>query len=311
MIKRLLLSGALAALVLAAAPATAQTGTARGKVVDDKGQPVADAKVEIEFMGGVTRKLEARTGKKGEFTQVGLQAGDYRVTASKEGYQGAYVDAHIQLGEPTYLPDIKLTTRAAAGGKAGGADAGAEIQAAFDKAVQLTQAGNLDEAEATYRALLVKSPDIYQAYNNLGYVYIQKKDWAKAEEAYKKALEIKPDYSEASMGLMRVYQDSGQKEKAAEMLAKAGSTEDPKMQFSVGVANLNQGKYDEAYAAFKKVEALDANNVETQYYLGTIALNLGRTDECLQRLEKYISMTGQNAQNLQTAKGLLGALKKK
>ena len=44
------------------------------QVVDDKGQPIEDAKVVIDFPGGVTRKAEAKTNKKGEFTQVGHAA---------------------------------------------------------------------------------------------------------------------------------------------------------------------------------------------------------------------------------------------
>ena len=41
----------------------------------------------IEFQGGVTRKFEVKTNKKGEYMQVGMQPGPYRFTASKEGYQ--------------------------------------------------------------------------------------------------------------------------------------------------------------------------------------------------------------------------------
>ena len=44
---------------------------------------------------------------------------------------------------------------------------------------------------------------------------------------------------------------------------------------------------------------------------GTIALNQGKTDECIAQLEKYVSMNPKNAANLQTAQGLLAALKKK
>ena len=42
----------------------------------------------IEFQGGVTRKFEVKTNKKGEFMQVGMQPGSYKFTVSKEGYQG-------------------------------------------------------------------------------------------------------------------------------------------------------------------------------------------------------------------------------
>ncbi len=47
--KRLFVTGGLfLALALAGSAARAQTGTARGKIMDDKGQPIADAVVTIE-----------------------------------------------------------------------------------------------------------------------------------------------------------------------------------------------------------------------------------------------------------------------
>ena len=82
----LFLSGAALLFVFSGASAQAQTGTARGRVVDDKGQPVLEAKLLIEYQGGVTRKLETKTNKKGEYTQVGMQPGMYKFTASNDGF---------------------------------------------------------------------------------------------------------------------------------------------------------------------------------------------------------------------------------
>ena len=54
--KRALTAAALlGGLWLLAPAAQAQTGTARGKVLDAQGQPLADAKVVMEFQGGITR----------------------------------------------------------------------------------------------------------------------------------------------------------------------------------------------------------------------------------------------------------------
>ena len=223
--KRLFVTGGLfLALALAGSAARAQTGTARGKIMDDKGQPIVDAIVTIEYQGGVTRKYETKTNKKGEYTQVGIYPGVYKVTVTKEGYQGGVLDARISLGEPTYLNDMKLMTKSAAQAAAAGADKGrAELSAAFKNATDLTQAGKYDEAIAAYNQILATNPSIPEVQYNLGYIYTQKKDWANAEAAYKKALELKPSYNEASLGLARVYQESGQGEKAVELMNKAGA----------------------------------------------------------------------------------------
>src|SRR5512135_76667 len=97
--RALIAAGLLLGLGFIAPPAQAQTGTARGKVLDAQGQPVADAKILIEFQGGITRKFEVKTNKKGEYMQVGMQPGQYRLTASKDGYQPVAIDYRIQLGD--------------------------------------------------------------------------------------------------------------------------------------------------------------------------------------------------------------------
>src|ERR687895_555016 len=68
-------------LTYAVTPALAQS-VVRGKVVDAKGQPVVGAVVLFEAQG-VNRRTEVKTDNKGEFLQVGLTSGEYKVTASK------------------------------------------------------------------------------------------------------------------------------------------------------------------------------------------------------------------------------------
>jgi tetratricopeptide (TPR) repeat protein len=312
--KRSLLAGGLcAAALLVGAEAFAQTGTARGKVVDEKDQAVADAVVTLEFQGGVTRKMETKTNKKGEFTQVGMYPGPYKITISKEGYAPAVIDHRISMGEPTYLPDIKMLSKAAALAASPDNKAREELTANFKKAIELTQGGQLPEAEALYKEILVKNPSVPEVHYNLGYVYSQRKDWPAAEAAYLKAIELRPNYGEAYTALSRVYANSGQQAKATEILAKAAAENqgDPKVAFGVAVDLFNQGKADEAAAAFQKVLELDPNHADSHYFLGTVAVQQNKIPEAVTHLEKYLSMNPTNTQYVATAQGLLQALKPK
>src|SRR5262249_35303730 len=163
--KRALFAGGLAVcLALVSVPAFAQSGSARGKVVDDKGQAIPEAKVVIEFQGGVTRKYETKTNKKGEYIQVGMPPGQYKFTANKEGFQPTFVETRVNLGDATQIPDIQMR----AGGAAAGGGTADVVQAQFKQAIELTQSGKLDEAEAAYKAILAKSPNIPEVYQNLG-----------------------------------------------------------------------------------------------------------------------------------------------
>ena len=306
----LLTAGLLAALAFLGAPASAQTGTARGKVVDDKGQPVPDAAILLEYQGGVTRMGDTKTNKKGEFTQVGVYPGVYRITASKEGYQSAFIEYKISLGDASYLPDIKLLPKSGAGVPGATRD---ELGAAFKKATELTAAGQWDAAEAAFREILVKTPSIPEVHYNLGYVGSQKKDWAAAEAGYLKAIELRPNYGEAYVALARVYQDQGNAAKATEIMAKAAETagDDAKVQFNLGVFFLNAGKNAEATTAFQKAVQLDPSSPEPYFHLGTIAVGQNQVPEAVAHLEKYLSLNPQHPQNVATAQGLLGYLKPK
>ncbi len=311
--KRALFAGGLLLCfaLLSSTTALAQTGSARGKVVDEKGQAIPEAKVTIEFQGGVTRKYETKTNKRGEFIQVGMPPGTYKFTAFKEGLQGTFIETRVQLGDATQIPDMVLKVPAAGAGAAGGT--GDQIRTQFKQAIDLTTAGKLDEAEATYKAIIAIDPQISEVYQNLGYVYSQKKDWAAAEGAYLKAMELKPGNSDLASALARIYQESGQSDKATALMAKTAGENpaDAKAQFNAGIFALNSGKSEEAIAAFQKAVAADPTLGEANYYLGTLMVGQNKVADAVQYLEKYLAMSPTNAQNKATAEGLLAALKPK
>ena len=301
----------LAGLGLAAPQAQAQTGTSRGKVLDAQGQPIADAKVLIEFQGGVTRKFEVKTNKKGEYMQVGMQPGVYRFTATKEGYQSGFAEQRVSLGDPTAIPDLKLNTTAQAAQAAGGPEASA-LRGSFQKAVELQSAGKIDEAEAAYKAILVTSPDVPEVYQNLGQLYLQKKDYPNAETAFQKGLELRPDSTDMSTLLARVYQESGQPDKAMALVEKSAGAnpQDARAQFNRGIFLLNANKNEEAIGAFEAAIKADPNSAESYYRLGALMVGQGKIPESIAYLEKYLSLNPTDAQNVATAQGLLKALKK-
>jgi tetratricopeptide (TPR) repeat protein len=308
--RALIVAGLFLGVGLLGAPAQAQTGTVRGKVFDTQDQPLKDAIVTIEFQGGITRKFEVKTNKKGEYLQVGIQPGPYRITASKEGYQSATIDYRISFGQPTEVPPLSLKTLAQAVQAPGGPLA--ELREEFQNAVGLQGAGKLDEAEAAYKAILEKVPDLPEVYRNLGSVYAAKKDFAAAEAAFLKALELSPDSSDAATELAKLYQENGQPDKAIAIMAKSAGANptDAKAQFNQGIFLLNSYKNEEAATAFEAAIKADPNMAEAYFRLGTTQVGLGKIPEAVANLEKYLSLNPDDAQNKATAEGLIKALKK-
>src|SRR5689334_1714571 len=112
-IRRTLVTCALAlGLVYVAAPASAQSGQVKGKVVDAKGQPVEGAVISIANSEMSGRKLQTKTNKKGEYIQIGLQPGNYVITATKDNLTDTK-NVHISLD----MAEVNLTL---APGQAGG-----------------------------------------------------------------------------------------------------------------------------------------------------------------------------------------------
>ena len=313
-----MLRGALTCVFLLTLAVGSSFGQSRteGVVLDLDKKPVEGAVVTFEAQ---FQKLvrETKTNKKGEYIQVGLSPGTYKITAEKEGFQTAFVQGYkVGLGDATVIPEMKLVAGKTGGQSAAAAAAAdkaiAEIRAAVDAAIALVNAGKLAEAETVYADLAAKNPTIPQLYYNLGVVQMQAKKPAESEASFLKAIEVKPDYADAHSALVNLYLGTGQGAKAVEYTQKAAAAnpQDPKAQYQAGYALFNSGKHDEAVEALKKAEALDPSNAEIHFYLGSIAVGKNDVAECAARMEKYLAAapTGPNAA---TANGLLSVCKPK
>jgi tetratricopeptide (TPR) repeat protein len=308
---------ALAVLALAA-PAMAQTGGVRGKVTDASGKAVEGAVVRIEARS-VTRKLQVKTNKKGEFIQIGLYPGDYVITAEKDTLS-ASSDVRVGLGDPTVV-DLQMKT--AAPTKEAQEKKLSELQAAFDAGVAASRAEKYDDAIASFQKAISMAPNCQDCYYNIGYAYVQKKDYAQAEAAYKKATEIKPDYAEAWAALANVYNQEKKLDealaasnKAAELAgggaaasgAAAGGGSASAL-YNQGVILWNQGKYPEARDKFEAATKADPKYSEAQYRLGMANVNLGDMPKAISAFEAYLQ-ADPNGSHAAEVKQFLGAMKK-
>jgi tetratricopeptide (TPR) repeat protein len=298
--------------------ARAQGAMARGSVLDEQGRPLPGVKVELQYTGKERQTFVRTTNDRGGFVQVGLPSGPYTIRFSKEGYHPALHQTTITAGGLTEIPTatLKAAPKAVAAppgeAPASGEEVAKEIQEAYARAMEATSAGRLDESEALFKQVLEKVPDLAVARYNLGYVYTRKKDWPAAEVEFKRAIELQPERSDSYAALAGLYEATDRPAAAVELLAAASPRfeSDAAFQFSSGVAYLNAGDSARAEAALRKARDLDPSRIETHYYLGTLAVGGGRIEEAVTHLQTYLSQSGQNPQNLETARKLLEALQK-
>jgi tetratricopeptide (TPR) repeat protein len=313
-----LVASVIAVSLAIAAPVSAQsTGMIKGVVKDTTGQPVEGAKVTIDMVEGVSRHFETKSNKKGEFIQIGLQGGPYKVTAEKDKLTSNTAEVRVSISRPA---EANLVLGAGGPSKEAAAK-NAELKKAFDEGVAASRAGNHDEAIAKFNAAAGMNANCYDCYYNIAYSESQKKDYDKAEAAYKKAIELKPDYAEAYSGLANIYNATRKFDEAAAASAKAmelsggaggaaaagGGNADA--MFNQGVILWNAGKIADAKKQFEAAIAANPNHAESHYQLGMALVNEGNLAGATTEFETYLKLapTGPNAA---TAKGILGSLKK-
>jgi tetratricopeptide (TPR) repeat protein len=294
---------------LVAAEALAQRGVARGKVVDENGQAVPGASVTLEFRGGYTLDYQAETDDDGQYKLI-VTPGPYEIIVAKEGYQGASLQHTIEQRTRGAVPDVRIVRRETAAAAAVEAH---EVLGPLKRAMELTQAGRLEEAEAEYKKVLAEDPSMVEARYNLGTIYLGRKNYAAAEHEFQKIIELSPDTEEAYPALSRVYAEQGDDERALEVMTQGAALkpEDARIQLNLGVLYYNAQRMEEAEEILHKVEALDPENVRVQYMLGTIAVSRGDVEDATARLERYLAGAPENSPYRETAKNLLEQLRDK
>ena len=296
-------------LTAAAAPASAQTGGMKGKVVDAQNKPVDGATVTLVQQD--TNSKFTLKSKKGEFMQIGLPPGSYVVTVEKDGLKTtANVRVSLDIAETT----ITLKPGGSGGYEQGRGGEGARakmeaLKAAFAEGAALSNAGKFDEAIAKFNQVIAEVPKCTECYINIGATYAQKKDYVQSEAAYKKALELDPNSVESYYGLAAIYNDQKKFPEAQAMSAEAsklaggeagGGT--PDILYNQGVIAWNANDFPKAQEHFAAAVAANPNHAESHFMLGQVNLNLGKLPEAAKEFEIYVKIapTGPNAKEAQT-----------
>jgi len=128
----------------------------------------------------------------------------------------------------------------------------------LEAALQLHQAGRLDEAEAMYRRLLSVDPSSVDVHFNLGVARAQRGKMAEAIGCYSKAIEFSPEYAEAY--------------------------------YSLGNALRIVGRRDEAAQAYRQAVRLRPEHAEAWNNLGNLLKDAGRIDAALGCYRKTVEL---------------------
>ena len=319
LIRRALMPSLLVlSLAVVGTPAYAQTGQVKGKVVDAKDQPVEKAEVIIEATDGMGRKFKVTTNRRGEYIQIGLPPGQYKITASKDNLSDSR-EQRIGLD----AAEVNLSLRA---GGAGGnmsaeeakkaAERNAAIRGAFEAGVKLSQENKYDEAIGKFNEVIAQVPKCVECLTNIASLQMAKKDYEAAEGTYKKAIELNPSSADAYNGLANLYNAQKKFDQAAEASAQATKLgaaapggASASTVFNQGVIAWNASRIDDAKKAFEEAVKLDPKLAEAHYWLGMANLNQGKMPEAATAFEEYLKLDA-SGKYAEQAKGILAQIKK-
>ncbi len=315
-------------ITLTGLPAMAQNRIIKGKVTNDKGEPVVGAEIKIQGTD-VRREYATKTDKKGEYFYMGIPYGQYRVVVRAQGYNPDYarniqpsiseervVDFSLKPGQdhkldfeltPQEMEKLKQEAQKAEKQK----QSSAEVKTAFDAGIALAQQGKYAEAIDEYKKALDKDPEQPYIQANMADALekLNKNDEALA--AYQKAITLKPDDAAMYTNMGVLLGKMGKTAESQEAFKKAASVNPAAAGqnfYNLGATLVNSGRSAEAADAFKQAIAADPNFAEAYYQLGICLSGSPATmPDAIKALQKYVEI-GQKADQVEVAKQLISAL---
>ena len=255
------------------------------------GTPASGVPVTIELVGG-TRTQQVKTDRRGEFVQIGLAPGTYRITAVPEGLAPMAYEINIRAGQ---TPELTFALKEGGGDDAGAAQA---LKKVFAEGVTLSQAGNHAGAIAKFEEAATLIPNCFDCHYNIGFAHLQMKDAAKAEAAFLRAIELKPDYAPALNTLATLYNSQKRFDEASAMSERAaaaagGSSGGVDAIYNQGIILWNGGSTKEARAKFEEAIRANAEYAPAHFQLGMAQLNEGQIPEAVASFETYLKLAPQ------------------
>jgi len=164
------------------------------------------AKVTITTTEEVNRKFETKTGKNGDYLQIGLQTGTYTIKVEKDKLSQSKT-IRISNGAPSDANFVLAPTAALEASPAASA-ATAEFQKTFAEGLEAARAGKPDEAIEKFKHALELNPSCASCSSNLATIYHSQGvgSWtagmiADAKKQFEAALQVNPNQAESHFQL--------------------------------------------------------------------------------------------------------------
>ncbi len=165
----------------------------------------------------------------------------------------------------------------------------------LSRALELHQAGRLDEAKAECRELLRHSPGHAVALNLLGFLEYQLGNGEKSIAAFRKAISAKPDFADAHFNLGNVFTSCDEPRQAATAY-RALNPEDAEAHYLLANALLSIDELAAAEASLRAALERQPDHVDARTNLGYVLKRLGHYEEAAGQLRRALDLNPNSAE---------------
>ena len=309
-------------LVAACLVGTAAAQSARGKgrlageIYGTDGQPIDGAKISIEFLRGGGTTFDTKSNKKGIWSFIGLGTGQWRVTATAEGYVPYTTEIYVQ--QLNKNPKMTITLQ-----KLAPTDAPlVEDETTFellDQGNALYEEMQYTAALAAFQEFLDKNPGAYQVRLNIAYCYREMGEFDKSIAEANAILEKIPEddpkgneiRSKALATIGEAYLKQEDFESAMPYFTRSieANPDNELIAYNVGSIFFSNQKLEEAVKYFVLASEIKPDWPDPFYQLGLVYLNQANYPKAIEYFEKFLTLEPETGRS-ESVKSILSQLKK-
>ncbi len=154
-----------------------------------------------------------------------------------------------------------------------------KVQQLYTEARREQAEGNLAEAATRYEAILKIAPRLAAAYNNLGSIYVQQREFRKAAQVLQRGLEINRDMPSASALLGIALYEIGDYAAAKPRLEVAlrANPNDGNAALYLANDSIHLGEFEKAAERLQLLSRQQPKNEEVWYLLGKVYMQLSQS----------------------------------
>ena len=266
----------------------------KGKVVDDAGKPVPDAKVTM-VLAELNMGFFVATKKNGEFEGKDMKAGEWRVQVEAPNFIVARQTVQVaDKNNPPLSVELKR-------------DNSPELL----KAEALFKEGKLAEARTEYMTVLAAHPELTAINRAIAFTYGREKNHPEALKYLDLALASNPNDPTLLQLAAASAMEVAEYPRAMGYLEKidVAALADPEPLVNAAVNLLNKRRTAEAVTLLNRVIERFPNAPDPYFYRAYASLQAQKNAEAKPDLEKYLSLAPPDGQNVAQAKDLLTKIK--